>query len=149
MFIRRREESRMNRDKVISLADAPGLPAASMAFYDRYRERITGIKTVGQRNNILSEMQQDFETEVRQEPQNRDKLKKVYGMFTDAWKFYKKYADVQQSDEYWESVVDESGQIAKKYDNAKLAIALLLAAIDELERKSKEMPQNATYKEPA
>ncbi|NBI88593.1 hypothetical protein D3Z47_21410, partial [Lachnospiraceae bacterium] len=68
----------MNRDKAISLADAPGLPAASMAFYDRYRERITGIKTVEQRNNILSEMQQDFETEVRQEPQNRDKLSEVY-----------------------------------------------------------------------
>lgn len=73
-----------------------------------------------------------------------EELKKIYGMFTDAWKFYKKYADVQQSDEYWEAVVDESGQIAKKYDNAKLAIALLLAAIDELERKSKEMKQNAT-----
>lgn len=76
-----------------------------------------------------------------------EELKKVYGMFTDAWKFYKKYADVQQSDEYWEAAVDESGQLAKKYDNAKLAIALLLAAIDELERKSKEiqkMPQNDT-----
>lgn len=68
----------MNRDKAIRLADVPGLPAASMAFYDRYRERITGIKTVEQRNNILSEMQQDFETEVRQEPQNRDKLSEVY-----------------------------------------------------------------------
>ena len=68
----------MNRDKAISLADAPGLPAASMAFYDRYRERITGIKTVEQRNNILSELQQDFETEVRQEPQNRDKLSEIY-----------------------------------------------------------------------
>lgn len=68
----------MNRDKAIRLADAPGLPAASMAFYDRYRERITGIKTVEQRNNILSEMQQDFETEVRQEAQNRDKLSEVY-----------------------------------------------------------------------
>ncbi len=68
----------MNRDKAIRLADAPGLPAASMAFYDRYRERITGIKTVEQRNNILSEMQQDFEREVRQEPQNRDKLSEVY-----------------------------------------------------------------------
>ena len=76
-----------------------------------------------------------------------EELKKVYGMFTDAWKFYKKYADVQQSDEYWEAVVDESGQIAKKYGNAKLAIALILAAIEELERKSKEiqkMPQNDT-----
>lgn len=73
-----------------------------------------------------------------------EELKKVYGMFTDAWKFYKKYADVQQSDEYWEAVVDESGQIARKYGNAKLAIALILAAIEELERKSKEMKQNAT-----
>ena len=42
------------------------------------------------------------------------------------------------------SVVDEYGQIAKKYDNAKLAIALILAAIEELERKSKEMKQNVT-----
>ncbi len=73
-----------------------------------------------------------------------EELKTVWGMFTDAWKFYKKYADVQQSDEYWEAVVDEYGQIAKKYDNAKLAIALILAAIEELERKSKEMKQNAT-----
>lgn len=76
-----------------------------------------------------------------------EELKTVWGMFTDAWKFYKKYADVQQSDEYWEAVVDESGQIAKKYDNAKLAIALILAAVEELERKSKEiqkMPQNDT-----
>lgn len=76
-----------------------------------------------------------------------EELKAVYGMFTDAWKFYKKYADVQQSDEYWDAVVSESGQIAKKYDNAKLAIALLLAAINELERKSKaiqKMPQNDT-----
>lgn len=68
----------MNRNKVISSTDAPGWPATVTAFYDRYRERITGIKTVEQRNNILSDMQQDFETEVRQEPQNRDKLSEVY-----------------------------------------------------------------------
>lgn len=68
----------MNKNKIIGLADAPGLPAASMAFYDRYRERITGIKMVEQRNNILSEMQQDFERKVRQEPQDRDKLSEVY-----------------------------------------------------------------------
>ena len=68
----------MNRNKVISLADAPECPAAVTAFYDRYRERITGIVIVEQRNDILSDMQQDFETEVRQEPQNRDKLSEVY-----------------------------------------------------------------------
>ena len=68
----------MNRNKVISLADAPGCPAAVTAFYDRYRERITGIKTEQERSGILSDMQRDFETEVRQEPQNRDKLSEVY-----------------------------------------------------------------------
>lgn len=74
----------MNRDKAIRLADAPGLPAASMAFYDRYRERITGIKTEQERSGILPDMQRDFETEVRQEPQNRDKLSEVYQLLK--WK---------------------------------------------------------------
>lgn len=68
----------MNKNKIISLADAPGCPAAVMAFYDRYRGKIAEVETVEQRNNILSDMQQDFETEVRQEPQNRDKLSEVY-----------------------------------------------------------------------
>lgn len=66
------------RNKVISLADAPECPAAVTAFYDRFRERITGIETVEQRNDILSDMQQYFEREVRQDPQNRDKLSEVY-----------------------------------------------------------------------
>ena len=66
------------RNRVIGLEDVPECPATVTAFYDQYRERITGIKTVEQRNNILSEMQQDFEREVRQEPQNRDKLSEVY-----------------------------------------------------------------------
>ncbi len=68
----------MNRNKVISLADAPGCPAAVTAFLGRYWGKIADIKTVEQRNNILSDMQQDFEREVRQEPQNRDKLSEIY-----------------------------------------------------------------------
>lgn len=68
----------MNRNKVISLADAPGCPVAVIAFYDKFQERITDIKTMEQRNNILSDMQQDFERGVRQEPQNRDKLSEIY-----------------------------------------------------------------------
>ena len=68
----------MNNNKIISLADAPGCPAAVTAFYDRFRERITGIETVEQRNDILSDMQQDFEMAVRQEPRSRDALSEVY-----------------------------------------------------------------------
>ena len=63
---------------VIQLADVPDCPVVVTAFYDRYRKEIADIGTVEQRNNILSDMQQDFEREVRQEPQNRDKLSEVY-----------------------------------------------------------------------
>lgn len=68
----------MSRNKAMQLSDVPPCPAAVTAFYGRYWARITGIETVGQRNNILSDMQQDFEREIRQEPQNRDKLSEVY-----------------------------------------------------------------------
>lgn len=76
-----------------------------------------------------------------------EELKTVYGMFTDAWKFYKKYADVQQSDKYWEALITEADTIVKKYQNDKLCRDLIIAAMSELERKSKEiqkMPQNDT-----
>lgn len=63
---------------IIDLADVQESPTSVTAFYGRFRGKIADIVTVEQRNNILSEMQQDFETEVRQEPQNRDKLSEVY-----------------------------------------------------------------------
>ena len=71
-------------------------------------------------------------------------LKTVWGMFTDCWRFYKKYADVQQADEYWEAMVAEADVIAKKYQNNKLCRDLIFAVVDELERKSKEMKQSVT-----
>ena len=63
---------------IIDLADVQESPAAVTAFYDRYQRKIADIETVEQRNNILSDMQQDFETEVRRESQNRDKLSEIY-----------------------------------------------------------------------
>lgn len=55
----------MNRNKGISLADALECSASSVAFYDKYRGKIEEIRTVQERNGILSDMQQDFEREVR------------------------------------------------------------------------------------
>ncbi len=73
-----------------------------------------------------------------------EELKKVYRMFTDTWKLYKKYADVQQKGEYWEALTAESDLIVKKYQNSELPRDLILSVISELERKSKGMQQNAT-----
>lgn len=76
-----------------------------------------------------------------------EELKKVYGMFTDAWKFYKKYADVQQSDEYWESLIDEADAVAERHGSGRLIRDLIMAVMSEFERKSKDiqkMRENAT-----
>lgn len=76
--MRQREESQMNRNRVIDIADAEPRSVAVTAFYDRYRERITGIKTVEQRNGILSDMQEDFTRHVRNNPHSRNELSEAY-----------------------------------------------------------------------
>lgn len=77
----------MNRDRVISLADAPGCYAAITAFYNRYQRKIAEIETIQQRNDILSDMQQDFERQIQQEPQNRNGLSEAYQLLKqECWK---------------------------------------------------------------
>ena len=36
---------------------------------------------------------------------NEGELRRIYGMYTDSWKFFKKYSDVQETDEYWQSEI--------------------------------------------
>ena len=77
-----------------------------------------------------------------------EELKTVYGMFTDAWKLYKKYADIRQTQESrWDMFVDEADAVSRKYNGNRLCRDLLLAVTNDLERKSKEiqkMQQNGT-----
>ncbi|MFG6366862.1 MAG: hypothetical protein K1W16_00275 [Lachnospiraceae bacterium] len=68
-----------------------------------------------------------------------EEVKKVYGMFTDCWKLYKKFAGIQQSeDARWQQFVNKSDAVAKGYGNSKFVRNLLLATTQELERQSKE-----------
>lgn len=48
------------------------------------------------------------------------------------------YADVQQSDEYWEALIAEADVIAKKHQNNKLCRDLVHAAMAELEGKARK-----------
>lgn len=67
-----------------------------------------------------------------------------FEMYRDVWNFHKKYIEgICGSDEYWQTVVDESDVIAKKYKNCKFIINLLLAEITEFERLYKEMKADA------
>lgn len=72
-----------------------------------------------------------------------EELKRVYEEFTTVWRFFKKYSDVKDTDEFWEQVVNESNEISKKYGECKFVISLVLAVVDELERIYKEMRANA------
>ena len=72
-----------------------------------------------------------------------EELRRIYNLFKDCWRYFKKYVDVSDEDIYWENVVSESGELSKKYNNDKFAIALILAVIDEFERKAKELRKNA------
>ena len=72
-----------------------------------------------------------------------EELRRIYNLCTDCWRYFKKYVDVSDEDIYWENVVSESGELSKKYNNDKFAIALILAVIDEFERKAKELRKNA------
>ena len=57
--------------------------------------------------------------------------------------FHRKYSNILNTEEYWDSVVTESDAIAKQYDNCRFVRDLLLAVVGELERKTREMIQNA------
>lgn len=56
-------------------------------------------------------------------------------MYCDTWNFHKKYINrVNETDEFWEEVIRESNEIAKKHGNNKFIVGLLLNEISEMER---------------
>lgn len=66
---------------------------------------------------------------------------KIYG---DVFAFHKKFAEVQESDEYWSAVVDEASALYKRYESVpekEFAKQLILTVLDELERVYRDMPK--------
>lgn len=63
-----------------------------------------------------------------------EQMKIEFSYFREVWTFFKKYYNVQRNDEYWDTVMKESSAINQKY-NCKLCTDILLAIIDELERR--------------
>lgn len=65
-------------------------------------------------------------------------------MYADTWAFHKKYINnVSDDDSYWDSVVNESNAIAKRYNECKFIVNLMLNEICEFERLYKEAKANA------
>ena len=54
-------------------------------------------------------------------------------MFTDFWNLCEKYWIVEDSDDYWESVVRSSNEFYKKYNHILLSKRLSLAFVGAME----------------
>lgn len=52
--------------------------------------------------------------------------------------FHRKYSNIQDSEGFWQSAVDESDEIFRKYGKCEFVKDLLLAVLAELERKAKK-----------
>lgn len=66
-----------------------------------------------------------------------EELKSVYDMFTATWRFFRKYVNVQTTDEYWRDLTDDGDQLVKRFGNGRFIRDVVLAVIMELERRSK------------
>lgn len=66
----------------------------------------------------------------------------IYGNIFD---FHKKFADIQESDAYWDSMISEGSSVYKKYENkpeGEFAKQLIFCVIDELDRRWKSGQHN-------
>lgn len=64
-------------------------------------------------------------------------MKTEFALFGEVWTLFKKYYHAQQEPQFWESFLEDASAINQKYD-CKLCKDLMLAVIEELDRKGKE-----------
>lgn len=66
-----------------------------------------------------------------------------FAIYADIWNFHKRYYEVSDSNDYWEAAVKDANALYKKYNDSKFAKSLVMAVMDELERKAKEARASA------
>lgn len=65
-------------------------------------------------------------------------VKQAYGMFSDLWKFYKKFEAINKDDEIaWSNLCNEATRIQKKYQN-DFCDSLILPIVSELSTRSED-----------
>ena len=52
-------------------------------FYNKFKKQISEIRTISQRNMVLSDMQEEFTRTIRSEPQNRNQLSEYYQLLKE------------------------------------------------------------------
>ena len=62
-----------------------------------------------------------------------DDVKTIHAMFTDAWRFYRNHIENQKTDNEWEMILKDSGEIYNRYQT-DLCKNILLVIEGEFER---------------
>lgn len=62
-------------------------------------------------------------------------VRTVYHVFCDSWQLYRKYIQKQMDDKAWEELIEETEKVYRKYGKEAFVKDLMLAVIDEIERK--------------
>ncbi|MGN0263919.1 MAG: hypothetical protein ACI4DX_05970 [Oliverpabstia sp.] len=71
---------------------------------------------------------------------NEEELKKQYNLFTEAWRFYRKWAiQIPLSDEQWQQIIQEAGEIRGKHENKESAKCLMIAVLESLDEVEKKV----------
>lgn len=67
-----------------------------------------------------------------------EKLKEYFEIYTDCWKLFRKYSEPNDTDEFWQQLIDESKLLHVKHGKTEFSKKLLVETITEIERIFKE-----------
>lgn len=73
-------------------------------------------------------------------------LKTVYDTFTDAWRLYRDFADIGESDDYWKALIKAAKDFSAKHGKTKLSVDLSLTVLRELERRGQRKATENDWK---
>lgn len=68
---------------------------------------------------------------------SEEELRKYYSTYTECWKFFRKFCDPVDTDEFWERVIAESDALYQA-EPTEFRKQMLINTIDEIERVLKQ-----------
>lgn len=66
-----------------------------------------------------------------------EELKKYYEVYTDCWKLFRKYSSPNDSDQFWQQLIDESNLLYEKHGKREFVKRIVIETIGEIERINK------------
>lgn len=78
---------------------------------------------------------------------NEEELIKRYEVVTDCWKFLKEHCRIEDSDDYWQKVLDESNKLYEKHGKTAFVKEQVVSVVNELDRYFKEKNGGKIYEQ--